>query len=136
MLVSRFLLDLQAASRHTLKLDPDDPLHPSTTWTQPSQTATLSFARVVGSLGSTLVYTASSRGEAEEDAAGVELGAPPGRRGLSVEDGGNDGPGEFVAADGARASRRGSQRAPPARVRGRDGNPPHTRACARMQARA
>ena len=54
MLVSRFLLDLQAASRHTLKLDPDDPLHPSTTWTQPSQTATLSFARVVGSLSATL----------------------------------------------------------------------------------
>ena len=54
MLVSRFLLDLQAASRHTLKLDPDDPLHPSTTWTQPSQSATLSFARVVGSLSATL----------------------------------------------------------------------------------
>ena len=102
MLVSHFLLDLQETNRQTVRMTDSAG---GSACVASSELGSVSFAaRVVGSLGSTLVYTASSRGEAEEDVAGVELGARPGRRGLSVEDGGDDGPGEFVAADGARAS--------------------------------
>ncbi|KAI0765625.1 hypothetical protein BD413DRAFT_637664 [Trametes elegans] len=49
VLVSRFLLDLQAANRRALRLDSRDPLHVDV-----SSAGTLSFARVVGSLGASL----------------------------------------------------------------------------------
>ncbi|RPD62693.1 hypothetical protein L227DRAFT_609267 [Lentinus tigrinus ALCF2SS1-6] len=49
--VSRFLLDLQAANRKTLIMDTEDPLYFTTT----SFADTLSFARVVGSLGSSII---------------------------------------------------------------------------------
>ncbi|RPD53368.1 hypothetical protein L227DRAFT_400236 [Lentinus tigrinus ALCF2SS1-6] len=52
VLVSHFLLDLQSASRRTLRLSRDDPLNFETTWSDGGGTGSLSFARVIGSLGS------------------------------------------------------------------------------------
>ena len=49
VLVSRFLLDLQAANQRSLKLNTDDPLHFSSG--SDDGTGSLTFARVVGSLG-------------------------------------------------------------------------------------
>ncbi len=60
VLVSRFLLDLQAANRRTLKLNSDDPLNLTTSWANdnergpPGGRTTLNFARVIGSLGSSI----------------------------------------------------------------------------------
>ena len=63
-LVSRFLLDLQAASRRTLKLSRSDPLNFGTTWTDGGDNGSLSFARVIGSLGSS-IDPSSSEGSTE-----------------------------------------------------------------------
>ncbi|KAH9893594.1 hypothetical protein C8Q73DRAFT_647649 [Cubamyces lactineus] len=49
VLVSRFLLDLQNTNRKSLRLDPSDSMHIDTSFG-----GTLSFARVVGSIGSPL----------------------------------------------------------------------------------
>lgn len=51
VLVSRFLIDLQTASRKTLRLDSQDSMYMEST---AFGVGTLSFARVVGSLGETL----------------------------------------------------------------------------------
>ena len=66
VLVSRFLLDLQAASRRTLKLSRSDPLNFGTTWTDggDNDNGSLSFARVIGSLGSS-IDRSSSEGSTE-----------------------------------------------------------------------
>ena len=53
MLVSRFLLDLQASNQRALKLDSRDPLYLSDAHSQ-SQSQSLVFARVVGSLASSV----------------------------------------------------------------------------------
>lgn len=62
MLVSRFLLDLQSANRDALKLDTRDPLN-----TEPSQaysrsSGTLTFARIVGSVGLSIDFPESLAG--------------------------------------------------------------------------
>ncbi|KAI0690466.1 hypothetical protein C8T65DRAFT_671606 [Cerioporus squamosus] len=51
VMVARFLLDLQAANRNALLMDAEDPLSISTA---SSSSGTLNFARVVGSLGSSI----------------------------------------------------------------------------------
>ncbi|TFK87320.1 hypothetical protein K466DRAFT_565440 [Polyporus arcularius HHB13444] len=61
VLVSRFLLDLQAASRKTVRMDPEDPLYISTV----SLADTLTFARVIGSLGESIV--AGEAGRSSDD---------------------------------------------------------------------
>ncbi|RDX50370.1 hypothetical protein OH76DRAFT_1402842 [Lentinus brumalis] len=82
VLISRFLLDLQAANRKTVIMDSEDPLYISTV----SFADTLSFARVVGSLGESMVageagrrsddYTTGQSGDSEptrvEDEEGTE----------------------------------------------------------------
>ncbi|KAI0742560.1 hypothetical protein C8Q80DRAFT_1273201 [Daedaleopsis nitida] len=50
VLVYRFILDLQEANRQELKLNQDDPLHFSV-----GSSGSVSFARIVGPLGSTIV---------------------------------------------------------------------------------
>ncbi|KAI0326263.1 hypothetical protein GY45DRAFT_1329139 [Cubamyces sp. BRFM 1775] len=52
VLVSRFLLDLQSTNRKSLRLDPSDSMHFDTSFG-----GTLSFARVVGSIGEPLEPT-------------------------------------------------------------------------------
>ncbi|KAJ8483214.1 hypothetical protein ONZ51_g4865 [Trametes cubensis] len=52
VLVSRFLLDLQSTNRKSLRLDPSDSMHFDTSFG-----GTLSFARVVGSIGAPLEPT-------------------------------------------------------------------------------
>ncbi|KAL1940881.1 hypothetical protein VTO73DRAFT_7922 [Trametes versicolor] len=67
VLVSRFLIDLQTASRKTLRLDSQDSMYIDST---AFGVGTLSFARVVGSLGSSLEsasLSSPSRDEAGED---------------------------------------------------------------------
>ncbi|TFK84135.1 hypothetical protein K466DRAFT_589157 [Polyporus arcularius HHB13444] len=59
VLVSHFLLDLQAANRRTLKLSRDDPLNFTTTWTDSGGNGSLNFARVIGSLGSSIAPSSS-----------------------------------------------------------------------------
>ncbi|KAM5532980.1 hypothetical protein V8D89_013322 [Ganoderma adspersum] len=58
ILIAHFLLDLQEASRRTLKLNSDDPLY-SETSTGGGQQSSLNFARVVGSLGAVIDHSAS-----------------------------------------------------------------------------
>ncbi|KAI0692814.1 hypothetical protein C8T65DRAFT_744991 [Cerioporus squamosus] len=50
LLVSRFLLDLQEATQQDMKLDTDHPLHFSPDWN-----GSLSFARVMGSIGAIIM---------------------------------------------------------------------------------
>ena len=51
MLVSRFLLDLQSANRDALKLGTRDPLNTELSQAYSRSSGTLTFARIVGSVG-------------------------------------------------------------------------------------
>ena len=66
ILIAHFLLDLQEASRRTLKLNSDDPLYSEASFGG-SRQSSLNFARVVGSLGAVIDYRASGEEIAEED---------------------------------------------------------------------
>ena len=52
VLVSRFLLDLQASNQRALKVGTDDPLYMGSTLSSAGRQGSVVFARVVGSLGS------------------------------------------------------------------------------------
>lgn len=62
ILISRFLLDLQQASRREMKLNSDDPLH----FSQDSMRS-LSFAHVAGSLTATLDLESTAYTHSEEE---------------------------------------------------------------------
>ncbi|KAI1792493.1 hypothetical protein LXA43DRAFT_1082153 [Ganoderma leucocontextum] len=65
ILIAHFLLDLQDASRRTLKLNSDDPLY-SEASIGGSRQSSLNFARVVGSLGAVIDHRAFKEDLAEE----------------------------------------------------------------------
>ncbi|KAJ8453855.1 hypothetical protein ONZ51_g13365 [Trametes cubensis] len=76
VLVSRFLLDLQSTNRKSLRLDPSDSMHFDTSFG-----GTLSFARVVGSIGSPLEPTSIGSNTQYydydlDDGCGVDESAP------------------------------------------------------------
>ena len=54
--MSQFLIDLQEASRKSLKLNSDDPLH----FSENSDGGSLSFARVIGSIGASIPASGTS----------------------------------------------------------------------------
>ncbi|PIL29122.1 hypothetical protein GSI_09170 [Ganoderma sinense ZZ0214-1] len=59
ILIAHFLLDLQEASRRTLKLNSDDPLYSEASLGSSDRQSSLNFARVVGSLGAVIDHSAS-----------------------------------------------------------------------------
>ncbi|RPD53472.1 hypothetical protein L227DRAFT_616969 [Lentinus tigrinus ALCF2SS1-6] len=60
ILITRFLLDLQEAEQRDMKLDSDNPLH------FPRSYGALSFARVMGSVGETIVPGAARKDACED----------------------------------------------------------------------
>ena len=62
MLVSRFLLDLQSANRDALKLGTRDPLNTELSQAYSRSSGTLTFARIVGSVGLSIDFPESLAG--------------------------------------------------------------------------
>ena len=62
MLVSRFLLDLQSANRDALKLGTRDPLNTELSQAYSRSSETLTFARIVGSVGLSIDFPESLAG--------------------------------------------------------------------------
>ena len=71
ILVSRFLLDLQEASRQDVRFDGDD-AQPST-FSSAVSMGSVMFARVLGSIGSTIVPSAFATGDTHDDCAYAEF---------------------------------------------------------------
>ena len=62
MLVSRFLLDLQSANRDALKLGTRDPLNTELSQAYSRSSGTLTYARIVGSVGLSIDFPESLAG--------------------------------------------------------------------------
>lgn len=65
ILVAHFLLDLQEASIRTLKLNSDNPLCSEAS--VGGEQSSLNFARIAGSLGAVIEYSASNEEDLEDD---------------------------------------------------------------------